>query len=76
MEEECPKCAYLRRIVEYRLIGPLSDKPWRPPTKPESEPQPTAEEVKDRKLRRLRRVESELTHLQVEADRLRREKEE
>ena len=71
MEEECPKCAYLRQIVEYRLIGPLSDKPWKPPAKPEPKPQPTAEEIKERKLRRLKRVESELTRLQKEADQLR-----
>jgi hypothetical protein len=73
MEEECPKCACLRQIVEYRLIGPLSDKPWKPPAKLEPKPQPTAEEIKERKLRRLKRVESELTRLQKEADQLRRE---
>jgi hypothetical protein len=74
-EKECPKCAYLRRIVEYRLIGKLADHPVPEPAGPEpaGKPQPTAEEVEARKRRRLRRDESDLARLQNEAEKLRGE---
>jgi hypothetical protein len=74
-EEQCPKCAYLRRIAEYRLIGKLADRPVPEPVEPEpvAKPRPTAEEIEAKKRRRLRRVESDLARLQNEAEQLRSE---
>lgn len=72
LEEKCPKCAYLRRIAEYRLIGKLADGPVTV-TEPPEKPQPTAEEVEAKKRRRLKRVESDLARLQKEAEKLRGE---
>jgi hypothetical protein len=72
LEEKCPKCSYLRRIVEYRLIGKLSDGPVTVAELP-GKPQPTAEEVEAKKRRRLKRVESDLARLQKEAEKLRGE---
>jgi hypothetical protein len=73
MEAECSQCANLRPIVEHRLIGKLSDKPWQPSAKPEPKPQPTPEEIRAKKQRRLERVESDLSRLQQEAEKLRGE---
>lgn len=67
MSEDCTKCVYLRRIVEYRMIGRLADHP----VKPAEKPQPTPEEIEARKRRRLQRVESDLARLQKEAEKLR-----
>jgi hypothetical protein len=71
-EEECPKCAYLRRIADYRLIGKLGDHPV-PVPGPAEKPQLTVEEIAAKKRRRLRRVESDLARLQDEAEQLRGE---
>lgn len=70
LEETCPKCSYLRRITEYRLIDKLADQPI---PEPPAKPQPTAEEIAAKKQRRLRRIESDMTRLQKEAEKLRKE---
>jgi hypothetical protein len=69
MSAECFSCALQRRIVEYRLIGKLADDRI-PKRKPKPEP-PTPEEIKAKKQRRLKRVESEIRRLQREAETLR-----
>jgi hypothetical protein len=72
MEAECPKCVYLRRIVEYRPIGRLSDESYRPPER-EPKRQPTAEEIKAGKLAELAKVEASMKRMEAKAARLRRE---
>jgi hypothetical protein len=71
MSGQCNKCAYLRRIVDYRMIGRLASHPA-PARQPRTRPRPTPEETEARNLRRLKKIESDLQRLHAEADELRR----
>jgi hypothetical protein len=68
--EQCNQCAYLRCIVDYKIIGRLADHPL-PARQPGIKPQPTPEEAEAIKRRRLKKIESDLQRLREEADILR-----
>src|ERR1700733_7079075 len=74
--EDCPTCAYTRRIVGYRPVGPLA-KP-KPAPKPKEPPKPPSRRTLTRRLNaaeaNVARLRGQLAQAEQEAGRLREER--